>query len=52
MKFDLSKFSEQSMVRMMGGSLIDYSDFVAEIRRRIANGESVHPYHAKCAEVA
>ena len=49
---DLSKFSEQSMVAQMSAGMLQYSDFVVEIQRRMAAGETVHPYHAKCAGVA
>ncbi len=49
---NISGFSEQGLVALMSHSILTYSDFLIEIRRRIAAGETVHPYHAACAEVS
>ena len=50
MENNLSGFSEQGLVALMSHSRLTYSDFVIEIKRHMAAGEYVHPYHAACAE--
>jgi hypothetical protein len=46
----LSGFSEQGLVALARQGMLSYSAFLAEIQRRIALGESVHPYHALCVQ--
>ena len=46
---DLSRFSEMSLVTGMKNNVVTYAEFIAEIKRRVAAGEDVHPYHAKAA---